>query len=84
MGGLGLRTITHIKNIKFGFKTTWIWPLNPKVMDNKIRPLKVYTVANLKNARSEKNYTTKEEVENNPQRGKEFATTKFLYITKTN
>jgi hypothetical protein len=84
MGGSGLRTIINIKNIKYGFKTTWIWPLNPKAMDNKIRPLKVYIVVNLKNARSEKNYTTNEEVENNPQWGKEFATAKFLYITKKN
>ncbi len=29
------------QNIKFGFRTISIWPLNPKAMDNKIRPSKV-------------------------------------------
>jgi hypothetical protein len=47
------------KNIKFGFKTTCIWLINPKVMDSKTRPSKVYTIAiNINNARSEKDYTT--------------------------
>jgi hypothetical protein len=45
-------------------------------MDNKIEPSKVYTIANINNARSEKNYTKKEEVENNSQWGKEFTITK--------
>jgi hypothetical protein len=54
------------KNIKFGFKTTGIWPINPKAMDNKTRPSKVYIIViNINNSKSEKNYTTKEETDNN-------------------
>jgi hypothetical protein len=36
--------------------------LNPRAMDNKIKPLEVYTIINLNNAGSEKYYTTKEEL----------------------
>jgi hypothetical protein len=36
------------KNIKSRFKTTGLWPLNPKAMDNKTRRLEVYTTINLK------------------------------------
>jgi len=57
MGGLSLRAIIHQKKIRFGFRTTGIWPLNPKAMDNKIIPSKVYTELNLNNARSEDEYT---------------------------
>ncbi len=46
MGGSSLTIIRHIKKIKYGFKTTWIWPLNPKATDNKIKPLKAYIIAN--------------------------------------
>jgi hypothetical protein len=46
------------------------WPLNPKAMDNKIRPSRVYIVANVSNVRNEEDYTTKKEVENNLQWGK--------------
>jgi hypothetical protein len=52
-----------------------MWPLNPKVMDNKTRPLEVYTIVNLNNVGSEKEYTIENEVENNPQWGKEFDVT---------
>jgi hypothetical protein len=51
-----------------------IWPLNPKVMDNKTKPWNIYTITNLNNARSEKDYTTEKEVENNPQWGKKCKT----------
>jgi len=44
-------------------------------MDNKTRPLEVYNVVNLNNVGSEKEYAIKNEVENNPQRGKEFDAT---------
>jgi hypothetical protein len=39
-------------------------------MDNKIRPIKVYTTTNMNNVRNEEDYTIKEEVENNPRWGK--------------
>jgi hypothetical protein len=32
-----------MKNIKNGFKTIRIWPLNPKVMDDNTKPSDVYT-----------------------------------------
>ncbi len=39
-------------------------------MDSKTRPSKVYTIAvNSNNARSEKDYTTEEEIENNQHWG---------------
>ncbi len=35
------------KNIKFGCKVINIWLFNPKVMDIKIQPLKMYIVPNI-------------------------------------
>jgi hypothetical protein len=32
------------QNIKVGFKTTWIWPLNPRAMDNQSKPNELYIV----------------------------------------
>jgi hypothetical protein len=49
------------QNIKSRFKITCIWPLNPRAMDNKIKPSKVYTTTNVSNVGNEENYTTKEE-----------------------
>jgi hypothetical protein len=46
-------------------------------MDNKTRPSEVYIELNLNNARSEKEYTTKNEAKNNPQWGEESVTTEF-------
>jgi hypothetical protein len=64
--GSNLRAIIDQKNIKFWFKITGIWPINPKAMGSKTRPLEVYiTVANINNAINEKDYTTKEEAKNN-------------------
>jgi hypothetical protein len=45
----------------------YIWPLNPKAMENKTRPSKVYIATNVSNVRNEKNYTTEKEIENNLQ-----------------
>jgi hypothetical protein len=41
-------------------------------MDNKSRPLKVYITTNLNNAHNEKDYTTKDKSENNPQWGEKY------------
>ncbi len=50
-------------------------------MDSNTRPLEVYTAAtNINNARSEEDYTTEEEVENNQQWGEDFATIKLFHI----
>jgi hypothetical protein len=40
-------------------------------MDNKSKTLKVYIATYMSNATSEEDYTSKEEVENNPQWGEE-------------
>jgi hypothetical protein len=56
--------------------------LNPRAMDNKIKPLKVYTTTNMNNARSEKDYTIEEEAKNNPQWGEEFIASKLLHIVE--
>ncbi len=68
------------QNIKSRFQTTCIWLLNPKAMDNKIKPLKVCTTTNMNNVGSEEDYTIKEEAKNNPQWGEEFVVTRFLHI----
>ncbi len=71
------------KNIKSKFRSTSIWPINPKVMDSNTKPLKVYTtIININNVRSEENYTTKEETVNNQQWGEDFATAKLLHISE--
>jgi hypothetical protein len=54
--------------------------LNAKAMDRKTTRSKVYIAANLNNARSEKNYTTKEEVENNLPWGEEPTIVEFFHI----
>jgi hypothetical protein len=38
-------TLTQ-KNIMSGFKSTWIWPLNPKAMNLKFDPSTLYTLHN--------------------------------------
>jgi hypothetical protein len=43
LGKQELGPIIIQKNIKSGFKITKIWPLNPKAMDHKTKPSKVYT-----------------------------------------
>ncbi len=55
------------QNIKLGFRTTCIWPLNTKIMDNKTKPLEVYIATNVNKVRSEEDYTIEEEIKNNPQ-----------------
>ncbi len=51
-------------------------------MDNKTTPPKVYIATNLNNARNEKNYTTKKEVENNLQWQKESAIVELFHIVE--
>jgi hypothetical protein len=53
-------------------------------MDSKIGPLEVYiTLTNINDARSEKNYATKEEAESNQQWGEDFIVAKLLHIVET-
>jgi len=52
-------------------------------MDDKIKPLEVYTVINLNNVGSEKYYIVEEEVENNLQWGEEYVALELLHTTKT-
>jgi len=71
------------KNIKFKFKTTCIWLINPKVMERKIRPSKVYTIAiNINNAKNEEDYTIEEEIQNNQHWGEDSAIVKFFHMQK--
>jgi hypothetical protein len=37
------KSITE-QNIRFGFRVTCIYPLNPRAMDNKIKPSNIYTM----------------------------------------
>jgi hypothetical protein len=52
-------------------------------MDNKTRPLKVYTIANMSNARNEEDYILKEKAENDPQWEEESIIVELLHIFKT-
>jgi hypothetical protein len=53
-------------------------------MDSKTRPLEVYTIAsNINNAKSEEDYTTEEEVENNQQWGEDFVVVELFHIGET-
>jgi hypothetical protein len=71
------------KHIKYRFRFIRIWPLNPKVMDNKTKPSEVYIVVNFNNARNEKEYIIKNEVKNNLQWGEESTTIEFLHMVET-
>jgi hypothetical protein len=51
-------------------------------MDNKTKPLDVYIATNMRNARSEKDYSTKEEAKNNHQWGEESTIKELLHIVK--
>jgi hypothetical protein len=51
-------------------------------MDGKTRPLEVYTRVNVNNVGSEKDYTLKEEIENDQQWGNESIVTKLVHIIK--
>jgi hypothetical protein len=57
--------------------------LNPKAINNKTRPLEVYTIVNMSNVGNEENYILKEEVENDPQWVEESIIVKLLHISKT-
>jgi len=61
MGRLGFIIIIRKKKIDFKLKITCIWPLNPKVINNKTRPLEVYIATNLNNVGNEEDYTIEDE-----------------------
>jgi len=72
------------KYIKSRFRTIGVWPINLKAMDSKTRPLEVYTIAaNINNAKSEEDYTTEGEAENNQQWGEDFVAVEFFHIGET-
>lgn len=53
-------------------------------MDSKTKPLEVYTIAaNISNEKSEEDYTTKEEAENNQQWGEDFVVVELFHISET-
>jgi fructosamine-3-kinase len=37
---------SHEKNIISRFKSTWIWPLDPKAMDERLKLNNLYTIMN--------------------------------------
>jgi hypothetical protein len=54
------------EKIKARFKATSIWPFNPKAMDNKIQPWKIYNAISINNHGSDqKEYTSNEETDHN-------------------
>jgi hypothetical protein len=46
------------KNMKYGFKTTCIWPFNLKAMNNKPQLLEFYTITSINNIIISSNYWT--------------------------
>ncbi len=44
MGGPSFKVGINKRNIKFGFKATSIWPLDPNAMNNKFQPSSFYTI----------------------------------------
>ncbi len=52
-------------------------------MGNKTKPSKVYTTMNVNNVGNEEDYTTKQQVENNPQWGEESIIVELFHIAKT-
>jgi len=74
------------KNIKSGFKVIGIWPFNPKAMDSKIRPSKIYTITSINDHGSDQEvYTSNGKTDcNQSQQWKEkFVVVEFLHIAKT-
>jgi hypothetical protein len=65
MGRSNFKPIVHKKKIKFGFKATCIWLFNPKAMDNKIQPSKIYILININNQGNEYDYTIDERIDHN-------------------
>ncbi len=54
------------KKIKVGFKAIGIWPFNPKTMDNKTEPSKIYTTNTINNhGGDQKEYTLNEKTYRN-------------------
>jgi len=74
------------KNIKVGFKVVGIWPFNPKVMDNKTQPSKIYTTTSIDNhGNDQEEYTSNEQTNHNQnqQWREEFVVAKLFHIAET-
>jgi len=74
------------KNIKVGLKATSIWSFNPKAMDNKTRPLEIYTTRNINNhGCDQEEYTSDEQTDyNKSQQWREkFTIVELFQIAKT-
>jgi len=73
------------KNMKVGFKATSIWPFNPKAMDNKTRPLEIYTTKNINHGNDQEDYTSDEQIDYNKtqQWKEEFTIVEPFHIAKT-
>lgn len=54
------------QNIKYRFKVYRIWPLNPKAMEHRTKPLDIYTTLKISdNEQGEEDYNLDEKVEGN-------------------
>jgi hypothetical protein len=68
-------------NIKNGFQVTKIWPLNPKVIDGRTKPIKLYTVDYNNNTSDEDNVKKSNGAVNDTKGwGENGATTKLVNI----
>ncbi len=73
------------RNIKAGFTVTNSWPFNPKVMDNQIQPLEIYTITSINNHGSDQEeYISDEEIDCNQsqQLKEEFVSVEFFHKLK--
>ncbi len=82
MGNQGVGPSIIKKNIKFRFRVTWIWPLNLKVINEKISLIEVYTTQPT-NREETKHFNLEYEEEENQQWGEVLAIEKLFDITIT-
>jgi len=77
---MGQNTIP--KNIKFGFKIIWIWPLKFRAMNDKLLFSEVYTT--IKNNKiNEEIYNFDDKANGSLRWGGKFVVTSFVFIVKT-
>ncbi len=67
-------------NIRFGFKVTWIWPLNTKAMDENFGLIEVYTIEPT-NMEEVEQSNSKSKGEENQQWAEKLIVEKLLNIT---
>ncbi len=82
MGGQILGSITNQQNSKAGFRRRKIWPFNPKIMENKTPPTKVYASRNSNGGQQgEYHYSSDDQTNHNHLKEEEFAIALLINIT---